>query len=167
MDNLAEAGAAQDFRNEAHAATVQGSVDYLELSAVSLGQFGTEPQRQKVAEIQFVDVGAHGLDLAAAKASLELHLRGVLDLSHFRYDFFVHGGSDLTSVGPGYLVAVILLGVVRGGDHDAGDGALEAYRVAHFRRGTDIVEDEHMDAVGRQHLCRDAGEHLAVVSGVE
>ena len=55
---------------------------------------------------------------------------------------------------------------MRSRDHDAGDGALEPDGVTHLRRGTYVVEDEDLDAVGRHHFRRDAGELLAAQAAV-
>ena len=103
---------------------------------------------------------------AAAQAGLELDHRGVGDLGHFGHDLLVHRRGHLAAVGPAHLVAVVFLGVVRGGDHHAGHGALQPHRVAHLGRRTDVVEDIDVDAVGREDVRRDAGEFLALVAGV-
>ena len=88
------------------------------------------------------------------------------DLGDLVHDLLVHGRCHLSAVGPGDLVAVVLLGVVRGGDHDACNGAFLAHGIAHLGSGTDVVEDIDMDAVGGKDIGSDAGELPAVVAAV-
>ena len=165
MDDILEAFAFEDLGDHAHAAAVERGVDDLEV-AVFLAQLRAEAQGEQVGEVFLVHVGAHRLDLAAAQASLEFHHGRVGDLGHFGHDVLVDGRCHLAAVGPADLVAVVFLRVVGGGDHDAGHGALQAHRVAHFGRRADVVENIDVDAVGGQDVGRDAGKFLAVVAGV-
>ena len=56
---------------------------------------------------------------------------------------------------------------MRGGYHHTGYGSLGADGVAEFGGGTDVIEQEHMQAVGAEHIGRDARELLAVVAAVK
>ena len=57
-------------------------------------------------------------------------------------------GRQLGAVGPVDLIAVVLLGVVAGGDVDARLTAVLPHGEAQLRRGPQGLEDAHMDAVG-------------------
>ena len=151
MDYVLETAALQNFGHQADTAAVQGSIDNFKLG-VLLARLGAKPEREKVLKIQFVHFGSHGFNLAASQVGGELDLGRVCDFGNFFNYGLVDRRSDLAAVGPGYFVAVVLLGVVGSGDHDSGHSSLEAHCVAHFGCGTDVVEYEDVDAVGRQHL---------------
>ena len=165
MDDVLEAQAGKDFRYQAYAAAVQGRIDDLELT-VARHAFRAQGEGQQVREIGVIHLLAERTHFSAAHVRLELHLGRIGNFRHFRDDFLVHGRGDLSAVGPGDLVAVVFLGVVGGGDHNARHGAGLADGVTHFGRRTDIVEDIHVDSVGAHHVRGDAGKFLAVVPAV-
>ena len=123
-----------------------------------------------VFEVAFVHLCSHDFDgpLGLSRDGLEADIRRVFNFGDFRHDVFVYGSGDLAAVAPEHLVAVVFLGVVAGGDHDAGRGLFEADAVAEFRRGTQALEQVHLDAVigedlGR-YFCEQAGIVAAVVA---
>ena len=75
-------------------------------------------------------------------------------------------GGQLGAVGPVDLVAVILLGVVAGGDVQAGDSAIVQHGKAQLRGGAQGVKDAHMHAVGSHDTGGLPGEGLAVEAAV-
>ena len=165
VDDVLEAHPPEHFRHDAHAASVKRGVDELEV-AVGRDRLGAEPEGKQVVEIELVHLGAHGLDAAALEFGGELHLGRIGDLGHLVHDLLVHGSGHLAAVAPADLVAVVFLGIVGGRDHDAGHRLFQAHGIAHHRRGPDIVENEHVDAVRGEHVGGDLGEFLAVVAGI-
>src|SRR5699024_8411245 len=69
-------------------------------------------------------------------------------------------------VGPVDLVAVVLLGVVAGGDVDARLAAVVPHGEAQLRGGAQGVKNAHVDAVGGADLGGGPGEGHAVVAAV-
>ena len=148
MDDVLEADAGEGLRHELDAAAVQRGVDDLEVRVAGDG-FRGQHEGQLVLQVALVDLGAHRLD--------------VLDLCDLGDDVLVHGRGDLAAVAPEDLVAVILLGVVAGGDHDAGGRALEADGIAQFRGGAQGVEQVDVDAVVGEDVGGNLGEQAGVV----
>ncbi len=72
----------------------------------------------------------------------------------------------MTAVVPIGLVAVVFLGVVRGGHHHAGVAFHFAHGKRKLRGGAEAVEDVDLDAVGRHHVGGDVGEGWTVVATV-
>ena len=75
-------------------------------------------------------------------------------------------GRKLRAVLPIDLVAVILPGVVAGGDVDACLTAILPHSKAQLRRGPQGLEDPHMDAVGGAYLRRGPGKFHGMVAAV-
>ena len=75
-------------------------------------------------------------------------------------------GRQLGAVGPVDLIAVILLGIVAGGDIDARLTVVFPHGEAQLRRGPQRLEDTHMDAVGGADLCGGSGKLHRVVAAV-
>ena len=98
----------------------------------------------------------HGLDAVEHVQLLHLpgHLVGVL-------------GGQLGTVLPVDLVAVVLLGVVTGGDVDTGDAAVLPHREGQLRGGTQGLEQAHGDAVARHDTGGLPGKDVGVVAAVE
>ena len=75
-------------------------------------------------------------------------------------------GRQLRAIGPVDLVAVILLGVMAGGDVDASLAAVVPHGEAQLRGGTQGLEDADVDAVGGADLRRGVGKGQAVDAAV-
>ena len=75
-------------------------------------------------------------------------------------------GGKLRAVGPVDLVAVVLLGVVAGGDIDACLTAVFPDGEAQFRGGPQRVENADVDAVGGADLGGGLGELHRVIAAV-
>ena len=159
MDDVLEADAGEGFRHELDAAAVQRGVDDLEVRVAGDG-FRGQHEGQLVLQVALVDLGAHRLDTAGNGAGDrgETDVGRVLDLRDLGDDVLVHGRGDLAAVAPEDLVAVILLGVVAGRDHDAGGRALEADGIAQFRGGAQGVEQVDVDAVVGEDVGGNLGE---------
>ena len=98
--------------------------------------------------------------------ALPLHLINVRDALYLVDNSLVVRSNDLSSVAPEDLVAVVLLGVVRGGHHDAALAAQLTDRIGdHWGRTQRIVEVD-LDAVCREHVGRRLGKEGAVVAPV-
>ena len=76
-------------------------------------------------------------------------------------------GGQLCSVLPVDLIAVVLLGVVAGGDVDAGDAAILPYGEGQLRRGAQGLEEAHGNAVARHDAGGLPGKKAGVVAAVE
>ena len=76
-------------------------------------------------------------------------------------------GGQLGTVLPVDLVAVVLLGVVTGGDVDTGDAAVLPHREGQLRGGTQGLEQAHGDAVARHDTGGLPGKDVGVVAAVE
>ena len=72
----------------------------------------------------------------------------------------------LCAVVPVGFVAVVLLGVVAGGEDDAALATEVADGEGHFGRGAHIIEEIYLDAVGGEDVGRSLGEEAAVVAAV-
>ena len=97
---------------------------------------------------------------------VQQHICRRSNLADLGDDILVMRRGNLCAVGPEDLVAVVFLGIVRGGHHDAGLAAQVADGERKLRRGADIVEDIGPDAVGEQHLCGNHGKFPAAVAAV-
>ncbi len=76
------------------------------------------------------------------------------------------GSEHLSAVVPVGLVAVILAGVVAGGDVHTGLAAQLADGEGDLGRGAQALEEVHLDAVGREDVSHALGEHASVVTAV-
>ena len=81
-------------------------------------------------------------------------------------DVHVVWSDNLRAVGPVSLVAVVFLGVVRGGDVDAALTAEGADSVGKLGGGTEAVEKICLDAVGREDVGNDFSKFAGVVAHV-
>ena len=159
----------QSLGHQLVAAAVEGGVDHME-GVGDLGHGGL--------------VGDHGGDMAheAAVGVLTDDLDETLCLGLFK----VHGldagedvdllqalgngggvlGGQLCAVGPVDLIAVVLLGVVAGGDVDTGLAAVLTDGEAQLGGGAQALEQADMDAVGGAHLGGLLGEQGGVDAAV-
>ena len=93
----------------------------------------------------------------------------ILDLGHLVHlddRIAVVRGDHLGTIAPVSLIAVVLLGVVRGGDHHPTLAAQLADSEGDLWRRTEALEEIDLDAIGGEDLCRDAGEDIAIVAAV-
>ena len=111
-----------------------------------------------------VHLGADHLD--ECWIALPLHLGNVCDALHLADDSFVVGGDNLRTVAPEDLIAVVLLGVVRGGHHDATLAAELTDRIGDHRGRAERIVEVDFDAVCREHVGGRLREEGAVVSSV-
>ena len=85
-------------------------------------------------------------------------------------DFGIDNGGGivghLAAVGPVSLVAVVLGGVVGGGDHDAGVGTIESGGEGQGGHRHQCVIDADLDAVGSQNAGGVFGKHIGVDAAV-
>ena len=159
----------QRLGHELPAAAVEGGVDHLE----GVGDLGDAlavvDHGEDVGHKRAVRLLTDDLDQSGSLRLVErhtLHAREDVDLLKLGGD----GGGvlrrQLRAVGPVDLVAVILLGVVAGGDVDARLAAVVPHGERQLRRGAQRLEDAHMDAVCGADLGRSAGEVHRVVAAV-
>ena len=88
------------------------------------------------------------------------------DLLHLGDDVLVVRGRHLRTISPVGLVAVVLLGVVRGGNNHARVTLELADREAQLGGRTQGVEEENREAVRGEDVGHTLGEHARVVAAV-
>ena len=150
------------------AGAVQGGVDQLEPGG--LAQAGPHGPGLDGIVQGFLAVLAHILDHAGGQTFLKRNQLGPFQhvgFLNFRID---NGGGivgHLAAVGAIGLVAVVLGGVVRSGDHNTGVGPIVAGGKAQCGHGHQCVIDPYPDAVGCQHtgsgFRKDIGIDTAVI----
>ena len=90
-------------------------------------------------------------------------------IGYFLYVFNHFGGvvgGHLRAVPAIYLVAVVLLGVVRRGDHNSREGVQLAYRKREHRHGVNVAELIRVYAVCRKHFCGGGCKLVAFKAGI-
>ena len=142
---------------------MEGGIDDFDV-VVFLDDLGVEGVLLDAREVDLVHILADDLDVLFAAGHLDVGDR--LDFQHFLDDGLVVGGGELAAVAPVGLVAVVLLGIVGGGEHDAGVAVAVADGEAELGGGTHAVEEVDLVAVGSQHVGCDFGELAAVVAAV-
>ena len=151
------------------AAAVEGGVDHLE-GVGHLGHGGLVVDHfVDFAHEGVVGLGAQDLDASLCHGLVEVHASHAVEdvdaLQRLGDGVGVVGG-QLGAVGPVDLVAVVLLGVVAGGDVDAGLAAVVADGEAQLRGGAQALKEAHVDAVGGADLGGGPGEVHGVVAAV-
>ena len=91
--------------------------------------------------------------------------KGIYSLDKFRKGVCRVVGK-LTAVFVVHLVAVVLRGVVAGGDVYAHVGAVAAHHIGQVGRGHALPRYIHLYAVFRQNGCRHLGKLLRIVAGI-
>ena len=111
----------------------------------------------------------HKLDASGGLGLVEghgLHAGENVDLFQLPGDGLGVVWGQLGAVGPVDLVAVILLGIMAGGDVNARLATVVPHGEAQLRGGTQRLEDPHMDAVGGADLGGGPGKLHGVVAAV-
>ncbi len=122
-----------------------------------------------VGEELLVGLFAHDGDQARLDGLVIVHpLNGVeeIQLLHLLGDGGGVVGGQLGPVLPVDLVAVVLLGVVAGGDVHAGDAAVLPHGEGQLRGGAEGLKNPHRNAVARHDAGGLPGELLGVVAAV-
>ena len=87
----------------------------------------------------------------------------VRDALYFVDDSLVVWGYDLSAIAPEDLVAVVLLGVVRGGHHDTALAAQLTNRIGDHRGRAECIVEVDLDTVCREYIgCRLSKERAIV-----
>ena len=159
----------QSLRHQLPAAAVEGGIDHME----GIGHLGhglpVVDHGHDVGHEPFVRLGAHDLDEALGLGIVKLHPADAgenVDLLQLTGNGGSVLGRQLGAVGPVDLIAVILLGIVAGGDIDARLTVVFPHGEAQLRRRPQRLEDTHMDAVGGADLCGGSGKLHRVVAAV-
>ena len=162
--NVAETALIQRRRHEAVARAVKRSIDYLD------GICGVEAllfhEREELLVDVLTDVGDQAVVHVIGKgAGLDLEGIHLLNVPDDVVRFVVQ---HLAARGVEQLVAVVLLGIVAGSDHDAHVAAQLTHRERQEGRGRKLGYYVHLDPVGREHfrgrLCEFLGLDAAVVA---
>ncbi len=161
MDVL-ETPRAQCLGNDDTTRSVHGRIDDVE---VFLAQDDILVDHRLLDSLQIVPVHLATDNLDEVVVGLELHILD-LHLVHLVDDALVVRREHLGAVVPIGLVAVILAGVVRGGDVDTSLTAQLTDGKRDLRRGTQALEEICLDAVGREDGCNGLCKHTAVVAVV-
>ena len=144
-------------------------VDHLEFIRYFLDHFFIDGLSHDLLHKGVIGLLAQNLDSAALDGLVEI---AGLEAGEDVNGFHLSGngvrllGGQLGAVSPVDLVAVILLGVVAGGDVQSGDGAVVQHGKAQLRGGAQGVKDAHMHAVGSHDAGSLPGEGLAVEAAV-
>ena len=95
-----------------------------------------------------------------------LHALKIVQLLDLGKDRVRRLGGDLAAVRPIHLVAVVLAGVVAGGDHHARGAAQRPHGIAQAGGGHQSGIDVGPDAVGGKHVCGDPGKQVGMDAAV-
>ena len=122
-----------------------------------------------VGEKGLVGLRPHNLDQGLGDCLVIVHAADggkQVQLRHLLRHRVGVAGRQLGAVLPIDLIAVILLGIMAGGDVDAGDGVIFPHGEGKLRRGAQGCENPHRDAVARHDGSRLPGKFLRVVAAV-
>ena len=159
----------QHLGDQLIARAVEGGVDHLEIVRHLLHHSLVGDLGHDVGKEGLVGLLAHEDDLAGGeslviidgliagehvqRAHLLCHLVGVL-------------GGQLCAILPVDLIAVVLLGVMAGGDVDTGDAAILTDGEGHHGGGAHGFKQTHGDTVGSEDTGGLAGEGLRIIAAV-
>ena len=152
------------------AGAMEGGVDHLEGVGHLLHRRLVVDLAHDVGEELLIGLRSHEGDQAALYRLVIVHADDGIEevqLGHLLGDGVGVVGGQLGAVLPVDLVAVVLLGVVAGGDVDAGDAVVLTDGEGHLRSGAQGLEEPHLDAVARHDAGRLLGELSGVVAAVE
>ena len=124
---MLHAQAPQGLGDEFVTGAVEGGVDDLEIVGHTPHGGAVVDLPHDPGEERLVSLGAHQGDKALGDGGIVIQpLNGgkEVQLGHFPGDSIGMVGGELSAVGPVHLIAVVFLGVVAGGDVDAGDAAV-------------------------------------------
>ena len=159
----------QDFGHEAVSRSVNGGVNDLEVVCHVADCAGVDRLRLNCPEILLVDLFADQLDLTLVECCLIVHFANIrknVQLVDFGGNRCSMLGGKLCAVLPVYLVAVVLLGIVRCRDVDARNALQLSERKGQFGRGAKRVKEIDLDAVCGKDRGRGLGKQFGIVSRV-
>ena len=166
---MLDAQTGQGLRHQLVAAAVEGRIYHLEgVRHLGHGVVIVDHIHDVCHELS-IRLVPHGLDQACLDGFIEVHALSTgenIDLLQFRGDGGGVVGRQLCAVLPIDFIAVVLLGVVAGGNVDARLTAVLPHGKAQLRRGAQGLKDPHMDAVGGAYLRGSAGKLHGVVAAV-
>ena len=168
-DHVLHAQTAQSLGDELVAGAVEGGVHHLEGVGHSVHSSLVVDLLHDVGQELLVGLGAHQGDAALVQSFLVVHGLDAVEhvqLLHLGGHLVGGAGRQLGTVRPVHLVAVVLLGVVAGGDVDAGDAAVLPDGKGQLGSGAQRVEQAHGNAVGSHDTGGLTGEELGVVAAV-
>ena len=131
---------------------------------MALYRFRREEKRRNILKISLVHILAYCNYVWILTTEKHLCRRGYLQ--HLVNYVCVMGRGNLGSVFPVGLVAVILLGVMRCGNHHSALASEMAYRITEFRSGPQRIKQIYPESVCRKHICSNLGKFAAVVPAV-
>ena len=151
------------------AAAMEGGVYDLQIVCGGLDRLGVDGHGQGLLQEGLVGLLADPLNEAGLHGFVEingLEAGEDVDLLHLFGDGVGVVGGQLSAVGPVDLIAVVLLGVVAGGDVQTRGAAVVAHGKAQLRGGAQLVENTDMDAVGGHDAGGLSGKLHAVEAAV-
>ena len=166
---MLDAQTGQGLRHQLVAAAVEGGIHHLEGIRHPGDGIVVVDHSHNVGHELAVGLVAHGLDEPSLDGLVEvhpLHAGKDIDFLQLRGDGGGVVGRQLRAVLPIDLIAVVLLGVMAGGDVDARLAAVLPHGEAQLRCGTQRLEDAHMDAVGGAYLGGGPGKLHGVMAAV-
>ena len=176
-DHMLHTHAAEHLGDQLVAGAVEGGVDHLEGVRHLLHRGAVVDLSHDVGQEALVGLLPHHDDLpggaggvAGGAGGVEvrlLHRGEEVQLRHLLGDGVGVVGGQLGAVGPVDLIAVVLLGVVAGGDVDARDAAVLPDGEGQLGGGAEGLEEPDGDAVARHDTGGLPGELGGVVAAVE
>ena len=141
---------------------MEGCIDNLQV-LLALNHLGIDADFLDALQIDAVNLLANGDD--EVFVALKLH---IIDghLVHLVDDTGIVGSEHLGTIFPIGLVAVVLFGVVAGGDVDTGLALQFADGEGTFGSGAHVIEEISLDAVGRKDVGHGLSIKAAVVTAV-
>ena len=159
----------QSLGNQLPAAAVEGGVDHMEGIRHLGNTFPVIDHGHDVFHEGVVGFLPHELNVPGGLGFIKghgLYAGEDVDLLQLSGDGIGVLGGQLGAVGPVDLVAIILLGVVAGGDVDARLAAVVPHGKAKFRSGAQGLKNPHMDAVSGADLGGGPGKLHAMVAAI-
>ena len=163
QNHVREAELLQRSRNQPHARAVHRRIDDLHV-VVLLHALGRKREFVHLIQIDLVELLVQNGDVFGILA--RKHHIDIRDLRHLGDDVLVVRLGHLRAVGPVGLVAIVLLGVVRGGDDHARMAFQLADGEAQFRGRPERVEQKNLESVRGENIGHALGEHPRIVAAV-
>ena len=167
---MLHAQALESLGNELIAGAVEGGVHHLEGVGHLLHHGLVVDLLHDVSQELLVGLSAHEDDLALGHGLVVVHGLDAVEhvqLLHLLGHLVSVLGGQLGAVLPVHLIAVVLLGVVAGGDIDAGDAAVLTHSKAELGGGAQGLKQTHGDAVARHDAGGLPGKGVGVVAAVK
>ena len=164
QNHILEAVHLQCLGHHRNTGSVQRRIDNLQFLGF-LDGFGMQRQRFHQIEIGFIDLLAHHLN--QFRVGLPLHLLHRRDFVHLLDDIDIVRRHQLATILPIHLVAIVLHGIVRCGNHNTCMTLQMAHGKREHRRGAQFIEKKDFDIICGKNLGRNSGKFGAMQTRIE